>query len=91
MGKDAHYLITLFSSGAADEDAAGPGRTTKRQRTARAALGFAPVAEAPARAVLVEGPLTAAQLTVVNAAIADILRDVTGEVPVSELKVSPRC
>ena len=70
------------------EAAAATATRTKRQRTARTTLGFAPVATAPARPVAVEGTFSEAQRVIVNAVVSDLLRDVTGEVPVSELRVS---
>ena len=71
-----------------ENDASASARTAKRRRTARTALGFSAIPAVPARPEAVEGPLTSAHKAVVNAVISELLRDVTGELPVSELRVS---
>jgi hypothetical protein len=65
-------------------------RTTKRQRTARLALGFPEEAPAaPALTVVHEsGVLDAGQQAVVSSAVNELLRSYTDFVPVSELGVS---
>ena len=82
------YMLDPKPQSSFAEAAAATATRTKRQRTARTTLGFAPVAAAPARPVAVEGTFSEAQRVIVNAVVSDLLRDVTGEVPVSELRVS---